>query len=104
LISGTAPAQHQSKSDTVDPSVGRSWVPADGRLTAPSPLRVSHRRPGRTAVAVRLTGDSAREDGDLTLDLVRVLPGDEYTGLGHVEVTWTRRDGGSARGVVALVW
>jgi Maltokinase N-terminal cap domain len=104
LITGSAQAQHQSRSETLDPSVRRAWVSVDSRLVAPSPLRVSDRRPGRTAVDVRLTDDSPREDGDLTLDLVRVLPGDGYTGLGHVEVPWTRLDGESARGLVAVVW
>jgi hypothetical protein len=32
-----------------------------------------------------------------------VLPGDAYTGLAHVEADWTRLDGGSARGVVAVI-
>jgi hypothetical protein len=100
LITGSAEAQHQTESDTPDPSVGRTWT-SDGRLTAPSPLRVSNRRPGFTAVAVRLT--ESREDGDLALDLVRVPPEDGSTGLGHVEVTWSRLDGTSARGPVAVV-
>jgi hypothetical protein len=103
LICGSARAQHQNQSDTPDPSVGRRWVSDDNRLIAPSPLRVSNRRPGRTAVDVALTDDSPRDDGGLTLDLIRVLPGDGHTGLGHVEVTWTRLDGESARGPVAVV-
>ncbi len=102
-IAGSAQAQHQSRSDTLDPSVGRAWMSGDGRLIAPGPLRVSDRRPGRTALDVRLTDGSPGEDGALTLDLVRVLPGDGEPGLGHVEVTWTRLDGESARGLVAVV-
>jgi hypothetical protein len=104
LISGAAQAQHQSESDTLDPSVGRTWVSVDGRLIAPDPLRVLNDRPGRTAVGVRLTDDSPREDGDLTLDLIRVPPGDGYTGLGHVEVTWSRLGGETTRAPVAIVW
>jgi hypothetical protein len=104
LIAGRAEAQHQSESDTSDPSVGRSWVSGDGRLTAPSPLRSANRRPGRTAVDIELVDDSPREAGRLTLDLVRVLPGDGHTGLGHVEVPWERPGGGSAPGLVAVVW
>ena len=100
LICGSAQAQHQTESDTPDPSVGREWASADGRLIAPNPLRVSNHRPGHTAVDVRLT---ETEESDLTLDLVRVLPGNEDTGLGHVEVAWTRLDGGSARASVAVV-
>ena len=103
LITGSAEAQHQSRSDTLDPSVGRAWMSGGGRLTVPTPLRVSDRRPGRTALDVRLTDGSPGEDGALTLDLVRVLPGDGDAGLGHVEVTWTRLDGESARGLVAVV-
>jgi hypothetical protein len=75
----------------------------DGRLIAPGPLRVSDRRPDRTAVDVRLTENSPRDDEDLTLELIRVLPGNGDTGLGHVEVSWTRLDGGSARAPVAVV-
>ena len=102
FISGTAPAHHQSMSDTLDPSVGRSWVSVDGRLTAPTPLRVSH-RPGHTLVDVELTTEASDQVGEPTLDVVRVLPGDGYEGLGNVEVSWTRLDGGSVRGLVAVV-
>jgi maltokinase-like protein len=104
FVCGRVEAQHQNQSDTPDPSVGRSWVSGDSWLTASSPLRVANRRPGHTAVDVRLTDNSPREDGELTLELVRVLPGDGYTGLGHVEADWTRLGGDPARGVVARVW
>ena len=103
LITGSAQAQHQSESDTPDPSVGRAWVSSGGRLTVPTPLRVSDHRPGHTLVDVELRNDSSSEVGEPTLDLVRVLPGDGHTGLGHVEATWTRLDGESARGLVAVV-
>jgi hypothetical protein len=103
FLSGSAEAQQQSESDTPDPSVGRSRLPGDGLLTAPRPLRVANRKPGRTTVDVELGDDSPREAGELSLDLIRVLPGDAYTGLAHVEADWTRLDGGSARGVVAVI-
>ena len=71
FVAGTVEAQHQDTSDTVDPSVGRSWT-GDGRPRA--------------------------------VELVRVPePGVPGTAAGAVEVGWTRPDGSTARGVVAVV-
>ena len=103
FITGSTTAQQQSESDTPDPSVGRDWVPVDSRLTVPSPLRVSDRRPGCTTVDVELRDDSRGAAGALSLDLLRLLPGDADTGLGHVEATWIRLDGQCARGTVAVI-
>ncbi|TYP90600.1 maltokinase N-terminal cap-like domain-containing protein [Blastococcus xanthinilyticus] len=70
FVTGGVEAQHQSESDTLDPSVGRSW---DGG--APS-----------------------------AVELVRVPePGVPATARGSVEVDWTRPDGSTTRGVVAVV-
>jgi hypothetical protein len=105
FICGGAEAQHQNRSDTPDPSVGRHWASA-GRLVAPSPLQVSDAEPGRTTVAVELTGDSSVGPGDRSLDVVRILqPLDAAAqdGLGHVEADWTRLDGRTARGTVVVV-
>jgi len=107
FICGGAEAQHQNRSDTPDPSVGRHWASA-GRLVAPSALHVSDAEPGRTTVAVELTGDSSVGPGDRSLDVVRILqPLDAAAaaqdGLGHVEADWTRLDGRTARGTVVVV-
>jgi hypothetical protein len=70
FVTGAVEAQHQSESDTLDPSVGRSWDGGD---------------PG-------------------VVELVRVPePGVRATGRGSVELGWTRADGSTARGVVAVV-
>ncbi len=103
FLAGSAEAQQQSRSDTPDPSVGRSPLAVTGELTVPRPLRVSDRTPGCTSVDVELTDDSPGGAGHLSLDIVRVLPADAGTGLGHVETDWTRPDGASARGVVAVI-
>ena len=103
MITGTTAAQQQSERDTPDPSVGRDRVSVDSRLTVPSPLRVSDRRPGCTTVDVDLWDDPRRAAGALSLDLIRLLPGDADTGLGHVEARWIRLDGRSVRGTVAVI-
>ncbi|MGY2066619.1 maltokinase N-terminal cap-like domain-containing protein [Blastococcus sp. SYSU DS0619] len=71
FVAGAVEAQHQSESDTLDPTVGRSWA-GTGEPTAVELVRV----PG---------------------------PGTPGTGPGAVEVDWTRPDGSTARGVVAVV-
>jgi hypothetical protein len=96
FIGGRVEAQHQSRSDTLDPSVGRSWTSA-GRPAAREPLSVSETVVGRTTVAAELDGSPC------SLDLLRVLPGAEAPALGSVEADWTRPDGGAARGTVAVV-
>jgi hypothetical protein len=106
LCAGTE-AQHQNRSDTPDPSVGRHWASA-GRLTAPDPLQVADGPDGRTTVAVELTDDSADGAGGRFLDIVRVLrPGPsvepDSAALGRVEADWRRLDGGSERGSVVVV-
>jgi hypothetical protein len=73
FIGGRVEAQHQSRSDTLDPSVGRTW---------PS--------------GVDLTGEAS-------LELVRVLGEQDADAPGSVEVGWTRSDGTVARGTVAVV-
>ena len=71
FVAGAVEAQHQSESDTLDPTVGRSW---------------------------------AGEGEPRTVELVRVPEaGAPGTGDGAVEVAWRRPDGGTARGVVAVV-
>jgi hypothetical protein len=95
FICGETMAQHQTRSDTPDPSVGRHWS-SDGRLVARSPLRVTDTEPGRTTVAV--------EPGPLSLELVRILqPGIDDAAPGGVEAAWTRLDGTTSRGPVAIV-
>jgi hypothetical protein len=103
FLEGSADAQQQSQSDTPDPSVGRSPLAAAGRLSLPRPLRVSHGTHGRTTVDVRLTDDSSGTARDLSLDIVRVISDHGDAGLGRVEADWTRPDGRSARGVVAVI-
>ena len=73
FVAGRVEAQHQSRSDTLDPSVGRTW-----------------------ASGAHLT-DAA------SLELVRVLGGEEAGGVGSVRADWTRSDGSVARGTVAVV-
>lgn len=102
-LAGSADPQKQNESDAPDPSVGRSPVTVAGELTVPRPLRVSHGTTGCTTVDVELTSHSPDDAGHLSLDIVRVLPADAGPGLGHVEADWARLDGGSARGVVAVV-
>jgi hypothetical protein len=104
FICGRVDAQQQSESDTPDPSVGRSGLSSGGRLSAPSPLRVSDHRPGHTVVDVELINDAYADVGELSFGVVRVLPGDGYTGLGHIEADWARPEGASARAPVALLW
>jgi len=97
-------AQHRSRSDTPDPSVGRHWTAGDA-LIAPVPLRVSDAEPHRTVVVVELPDASAGVVPH-ALHLVRVLePGATADGgvLGSVEADWTRPDGTTARGTVVLV-
>jgi hypothetical protein len=104
FIAGETVAQHQTQSDTPDPSIGRHW-PSAGRLVAAAPLRVRDSEPGRTTVAVELTDAATGGTLSGSLHLVRILEqrtGDE-TDLGRVEADWTRPDGATARGPVALV-
>jgi hypothetical protein len=107
ICAGTV-AQHQDQSDTPDRSVVRHWA-SGGRLVAQSPLRVTDTEPGRTTVAVELTGDSSAAAGQRSLDLVRVLQDgaavDSSGGpiLGRVEAAWTRLGGNTVRGPVAVV-
>ncbi|SNR29561.1 maltokinase N-terminal cap-like domain-containing protein [Blastococcus mobilis] len=107
FLCGAAEAQHQSESDTPDPSVGRHWG-SPGRLAAARPHRVFDAAQGRTVVAVDLSDDSSTTTGQRRLEFVRVLQpsvgaDDAATGLGRVEAGWTRLDGGTARGPVAVV-
>jgi hypothetical protein len=108
FVCGSSEAQHQNESDTPEPAVGRHWSSA-GRLTAPDPLLVSNDEPGRTTVAVDLTDASSAGAGQLSLDLIRVLhpsadgAGEAHPGVGRVEAGWTRLDGATARGPVAVV-
>jgi hypothetical protein len=67
---GRVQAQHQSRSDTVDPSVGRTW---------------------------------SGEEEPREVELVRVLEEGGGTAPGSVECDWTRPDGSTARGTVAVV-
>lgn len=97
FLQGETEAQQQSRSDTPDPSVGRTWT-SGGRLIAPAPLHVSDDQPGRSTVGVELT-----DAGPLSLDLLRVLPGAPTPGRGCVEADWTSADGTIARGPVAVV-
>jgi hypothetical protein len=105
ICAGTV-AQHQDQSDTPDRSVVRHWA-SGGRLVAQSPLRVTDTEPGRTSIAVESTHASAAGAGQLSLDLIRVLQpsadGGAQPSLGRVEADWTRLDGATARGPVAVV-
>ncbi|RZU32275.1 maltokinase N-terminal cap-like domain-containing protein [Blastococcus saxobsidens] len=70
FVTGAVQAQHQSQSDTLDPTVGRT---RDGGAAG-------------------------------TVELVRLPePGVRAGGRGSVEADWTRPDGSTARGVVAVV-
>lgn len=110
FLRGGTEAQHQSRSDTPDPSVGRSWSSA-ARLVVPDRLRVSQAEPGRTTIAVESTDDSSSDREERAVDLVRALQpgpaadaaGAAPTGLGHVDVEWTRPDGTTSRGIVVVV-
>jgi hypothetical protein len=104
FICGRVDAQHQSRSDTSDPSVGRLWS-SGGPLVAPTPLRVRDSEPGRTTVAVELTDAATMRTLSGSLHLVRVLEEGEGDGLdlGRAEADWIRPDGTTARGPVALV-
>ena len=105
FIRGDVDAQHQNESDTPDPSVVRRWT-SGGGLAAVTPLRVRDSHPGLTTVAVELADPSSAQSLRGSLHLVRVLEdrsgvaGDD---LGCVEAGWTRRDGSTARGPVAVV-
>jgi len=104
LLCGQVEAQHQSQSDTTDPSVGRHW-PSGGRLVAAIPLRVRNSEPGRTTVGVELTDASTARTLSGSLHLVRVLErgtADEGE-LGRVDAEWTRLDGTTDRGPVAVI-
>jgi hypothetical protein len=74
FVRGRVEAQHQSESDTPDPSVGRSWSPSSDEAAA------------------------------LSLSLIRVpRPGEPGPGLGSVQVDWRRLDGTTARGTVVTI-
>jgi hypothetical protein len=102
FFSGATEAQHQGRSDTPDPTVGRHW-PSGAELAATVPLRVRNAEPGRTTVAVEVTDATQTLSG--SLHLVRLLAPDEgdELELGRVEADWTRPDGTTARGPVAVV-
>jgi hypothetical protein len=104
FICGRTTAQHQSESDTTDPSVARQW-PSGGRLVAATPLRVRNSEPGRTTVGVELTDAPTGRTLSGSLHLVRVLErGTAEEGeLGRVDADWTRLDGTTDRGPVAVV-
>lgn len=105
FIRGEADAQHQNESDTPDPSV----VPrrsSGGGLIAPTPLRVRDSHPGLTTVAVELSDPSSARSVQGSLHLIRVLAGGSPVAgddLGAVDASWTRLDGSTARGPVALI-
>ncbi|HLM04101.1 MAG TPA: 1,4-alpha-glucan branching protein [Blastococcus sp.] len=89
FVAGRTEAQHQSRSDTPDPSVGRSWT-GGAPPVVPDPPAVSE------------TGTGTSVDlGRLVLELVRI-PVDGAV-AGNVEVNWTRPDGTPARGAVVVV-
>jgi hypothetical protein len=96
LLRGDTAAQHQSRSDTPDPSV-RAWWSGTGRPVAGTPLRVASDGDG-TTVAVELTGEAEHP-----LEIVRVLRPAEETGVGRVEADWTAPDGTTVRGPVVVV-
>ncbi|MCW2636736.1 MAG: uncharacterized protein JWQ99_3103 [Blastococcus sp.] len=104
FVCGRVVAQQQGESDTPDPTVGRHW-PSAGRLAAAAPLRVRNSEPGRTTVGVEVTDASTARTLSGSLHLVRVLePGtDEEPDLARVEADWTRPDGTTWRGPVAVV-
>lgn len=101
FINGDVVAQHQSKSDTPDPSVSRH---CSQRIRSVSDDVVD--APGLTTIAVALD-DHGGASVEAVLQIVRVL--DENVanaspaGSGHVIAPWHRRDGTTASGYVVLV-
>ncbi len=97
FMAGRTEAQHQSRSDTPDPSVGRSWA-GGSPPTVPDSLAVSDTDTARTSVSLVADGP--------VLELVRVLQGDQADDgsvVGHVEVDRTGPDGATTRGTVVVV-
>lgn len=72
FVRGRVEAQHQSRSDTLDPSVGRTWR-------------------------------AEETTGPLGAEILRVPADDPGQIPGSVECDWTRPDGSTARGTVAVV-
>jgi hypothetical protein len=105
FLSGAVEAQHQSASDTPDRSVDRRWSSTDGPA-AVHPLRVRNSEPGRTTVAVELTDPSSARRIQGSLHLLRVLEEGAPVrddDIGVVTAEWTRPDGSTGRGPVAVV-
>ncbi|MCA0146901.1 1,4-alpha-glucan branching protein [Blastococcus sp. LR1] len=98
FLAGDVEAQHQSESDTLDPSVGRRW--GLDAVAGATVLRVTDDEAERTVVSLAV--DGGRE---LSLDVVRVLQpaNDEQPGVGSVTAQWTGADGAPIRGTVVVV-
>ncbi|MFD3534091.1 1,4-alpha-glucan branching protein [Streptomyces sp. NPDC058664] len=101
LLTGRTRAQDQNRTDTVDPTVTVSPVPAGSAAADVELVRVTE-GPDHTDVVVRAPGTSA----PLTLRVRRVLRAGTDTapeGAGHVTAEWRLPDGTTARGVLASV-
>ena len=100
FLAGRVEAQHQNRSDTLDPSVGRHGAVV-GSAASAGRARVSSTEEG-TVIPFELTAPPV---GEGALRLVRVLR-DEAVGddvRGAVAADWTRSDGAVVRGPVAVV-
>ncbi|NJP27258.1 1,4-alpha-glucan branching protein [Microbispora hainanensis] len=99
LLHGDAEPQHQSVSDTPDPSVVASLTGAP----VPGPVRLTGVADGPHATDIVVDGDGG---GRLTLRFTRVMrPGEADAGRtrGHVTAGWRLHDETEARGVYVVV-
>jgi Maltokinase N-terminal cap domain len=104
LIQGDAPAQAQSKSYTLDPTVISRPV-TGGHLTVTGSEVVADGTDG-TDIRVRAAGPGGAPAGDLLVRVNRVLrpvsgSADGDPGQPGVSATWRLPDGGRVRGVFA---
>ena len=104
FIGGRVEAQHQNRSDTLDPSVSRHGVLVGG--SASTDARAVSSAAHGTTIAVELTDPVSADVSAADLHVVRVL-GDggsvDGTVRAHVEADWTRPGGTVARRPVAVV-
>ena len=103
LFRGDAKPQHQSRSDTPDPTVTRSFTgaPAWGPILSSS----TDDGPHGTDIVVRTAADGGQGER-LAMRVTRVLrPGaeDAADARGHIVAGWLQPDDTEARGVFAVV-
>ncbi|MEU7915381.1 maltokinase N-terminal cap-like domain-containing protein [Microbispora bryophytorum] len=102
LVAGDAKAQHQSLSDTPDPTVTAGFTGA----AVPGPIRPAAVAEAPHATDIVVDAADGGRGGRLTMRVNRVLrPGEtDVAGvLGHVVAGWRLPDGAEARGVFAVV-